>query len=48
MKKKQTADKNGLVGGVGEKLLYHGTSAEASQSILKTGFNRSFAGQNGG
>ncbi|XP_067101431.1 protein mono-ADP-ribosyltransferase PARP15-like [Osmerus mordax] len=43
VKRKQLEDKNGS----GEKLLYHGTSREGSQAILETGFNRSFAGQNG-
>ncbi|XP_046896608.1 protein mono-ADP-ribosyltransferase PARP14-like isoform X2 [Hypomesus transpacificus] len=46
VKKKQMEDKNRLCGGAGEKLLYHGTTPEGSQSILETGFNRSFAGQN--
>ncbi|XP_046888554.1 protein mono-ADP-ribosyltransferase PARP14-like [Hypomesus transpacificus] len=44
VKRKQLEDKNGS----GERLLYHGTSHEGSQAILETGFNRSFAGQNGG
>ncbi|KAK2862993.1 hypothetical protein Q5P01_002526 [Channa striata] len=30
-----------------EKLLYHGTTQENCDSIMHTGFNRSFAGQNG-
>ncbi|XP_062305648.1 protein mono-ADP-ribosyltransferase PARP14-like [Osmerus eperlanus] len=42
----QMADKNGLGGVAGEKLLYHGTSPEGGLAILETGFNRSFAGQN--
>nr|XP_015801932.2 protein mono-ADP-ribosyltransferase PARP14 isoform X1 [Nothobranchius furzeri] len=44
--KKQLSDKNKNQGGEGEKLLYHGTTRESSDSIMKTGFNRRFAGQN--
>ncbi|XP_028997192.1 uncharacterized protein LOC114849673 isoform X2 [Betta splendens] len=44
--KKQMSDKTKLENG-GEKLLYHGTSQDKRNSIMKTGFNRSFAGQNG-
>ncbi|GLD53861.1 poly [ADP-ribose] [Lates japonicus] len=45
-RKKQISDKNAQRGGAGEKLLYHGTTQDNCDSILKTGFNRSFAGQN--
>uniref|UniRef100_A0A3Q4GEN3 Poly [ADP-ribose] polymerase n=1 Tax=Neolamprologus brichardi TaxID=32507 RepID=A0A3Q4GEN3_NEOBR len=44
--KKHISDKNAREGGAGEKLLYHGTTQENCDSIVKTGFNRSFAGQN--
>ncbi|XP_008284620.1 poly [ADP-ribose] polymerase 14 [Stegastes partitus] len=44
--KKHIADKNGDEGGAGEMLLYHGTTKDNCDSIMKTGFNRSFAGQN--
>ncbi|XP_040929894.1 protein mono-ADP-ribosyltransferase PARP14-like isoform X2 [Betta splendens] len=44
--KKQISDNNILLGGPGEKLLYHGTSQDNCNSIMKTGFNRNFAGQN--
>ncbi|XP_067379691.1 protein mono-ADP-ribosyltransferase PARP15-like isoform X2 [Channa argus] len=44
--KKQISDKNVLLVGAGEKLLYHGTTQDNCDSIMKTGFNRSFAGQN--
>ncbi|XP_039997194.1 protein mono-ADP-ribosyltransferase PARP15-like isoform X2 [Xiphias gladius] len=39
-------DKNIKEGGAGEKLLYHGTTQDNCDSTMKTGFNRSFAGQN--
>ncbi|XP_042073693.1 protein mono-ADP-ribosyltransferase PARP15-like [Haplochromis burtoni] len=45
--KKQISDKNAWEGGEREKLLYHGTTQENWYSIMKTGFNRSFAGKNG-
>ncbi|GLD53862.1 poly [ADP-ribose] [Lates japonicus] len=45
VQKKYIADKNGQ-GGAGEKLLYHGTTQDNCDSIMKTGFNRSFAGKN--
>ena len=46
--KKQISDKNMQErAGAGEKLLYHGTTLDNCDSIMKTGFNRSFAGQNG-
>ncbi|XP_030609932.1 protein mono-ADP-ribosyltransferase PARP14-like [Archocentrus centrarchus] len=44
--KKSISDKNAQEGGAGEKLLYHGTTQENCNSIMNTGFNRSFAGQN--
>ncbi|XP_039465741.1 protein mono-ADP-ribosyltransferase PARP14-like [Oreochromis aureus] len=44
--KKHISDKNVQEGGAGEKLLYHGTTRENCHSIMTTGFNRSFAGQN--
>ncbi|XP_019208958.1 poly [ADP-ribose] polymerase 14 isoform X6 [Oreochromis niloticus] len=44
--KKHISDKNAREGGAGEKLLYHGTTQENCNSIMKTGFNRRFAGQN--
>nr|XP_012779965.3 poly [ADP-ribose] polymerase 14 [Maylandia zebra] len=44
--RKHISDKNAQEGGAGEKLLYHGTTQENCDSIVKTGFNRSFAGQN--
>ncbi|XP_029931673.1 protein mono-ADP-ribosyltransferase PARP15-like [Myripristis murdjan] len=43
---KKISDKNKQRRDAGEKLLYHGTTEENCQSIIKTGFNRSFAGQN--
>ncbi|XP_038587306.1 protein mono-ADP-ribosyltransferase PARP14 isoform X2 [Micropterus salmoides] len=46
VQKKNISDKNVQVGGAGEKLLYHGTTQENCDSIMKTGFNRRFAGQN--
>ncbi|XP_028285396.1 protein mono-ADP-ribosyltransferase PARP14 [Parambassis ranga] len=42
--KKQISDKNAC--GANEKFLYHGTTQENSDSIIQSGFNRSFAGQN--
>ncbi|XP_039900940.1 protein mono-ADP-ribosyltransferase PARP14-like isoform X2 [Simochromis diagramma] len=44
--RKHISDENAQEGGAGEKLLYHGTTQENCDSIVKTGFNRSFAGQN--
>lgn len=44
--KKHISDKNAREGGAGEKLLYHGTTQENCNSIMNTGFNRRFAGQN--
>lgn len=43
---KHISDKNRLVGGANERLLYHGTTLENSKSILSTGFNFRFSGQN--
>ncbi|XP_070711308.1 protein mono-ADP-ribosyltransferase PARP14-like [Pempheris klunzingeri] len=40
------SDKNRAEGGAGEKLLYHGTTQDNCDSIIQTGFNRGFAGQN--
>ncbi|XP_028997166.1 protein mono-ADP-ribosyltransferase PARP14-like isoform X2 [Betta splendens] len=45
-RKKQMSDTNKLEGGTRERFLYHGTSQDNCSSIIKTGFNRSFAGQN--
>ncbi|XP_026018060.1 uncharacterized protein LOC113018874 isoform X2 [Astatotilapia calliptera] len=44
--KKHISDKNAHEGGAAEKPLYHGTTQENCHSIMTTGFNRSFAGQN--
>lgn len=44
--KKHISDKNVQGGGAGERLLYHGTTQENCDSIMTTGFNRRFAGQN--
>ncbi|KAG5261066.1 hypothetical protein AALO_G00299610 [Alosa alosa] len=46
VQRQQLEDKNGAPVGAGEKMLYHGTTTQACQSIMKTGFNRGFAGQN--
>ncbi|KAK7909910.1 hypothetical protein WMY93_014594 [Mugilogobius chulae] len=43
---KHIADKNRLVGGENEELLFHGTTKENAKSIMSTGFNRRFSGQN--
>ncbi|CAK6978811.1 protein mono-ADP-ribosyltransferase PARP14-like [Scomber scombrus] len=43
VQKKHISDKNGQTHGAGEKLLYHGTTQDNCDSIMKTGFNRSFA-----
>eukprot|EP00064_Thunnus_orientalis_P011424 superscaffoldBa00001651_g11455 len=45
-RKRHISDKNGQARGAGEKLLYHGTTQENCDSIMKTGFDRRFAGQN--
>lgn len=47
VQKKHICDKNRQEGGAREKLLYHGTTQDSCDSIMKTGFNRRFAGQNG-
>uniref|UniRef100_A0A7N6FI70 Poly [ADP-ribose] polymerase n=1 Tax=Anabas testudineus TaxID=64144 RepID=A0A7N6FI70_ANATE len=47
VQKKHITDKTNLQGGALEKSLYHGTTQDNCDSIIKTGFNRSFAGQNG-
>ncbi|KAJ4949537.1 hypothetical protein JOQ06_021048 [Pogonophryne albipinna] len=44
--KKQISDKYKQQGGECEKLLYHGTTQDNCDSIVKTGFNRRFSGQN--
>uniref|UniRef100_A0A3Q1G734 Poly [ADP-ribose] polymerase n=1 Tax=Acanthochromis polyacanthus TaxID=80966 RepID=A0A3Q1G734_9TELE len=44
--KKHISDKNRQRGGEREMLLYHGTTKDKCDSIMKNGFNRSFAGQN--
>lgn len=46
VRKKELQNKNGTVW-AGEKVLYHGTTAEAAVSIQSSNFNRTFAGQNG-
>ncbi|XP_053199088.1 protein mono-ADP-ribosyltransferase PARP14-like [Scomber japonicus] len=46
VQKKHISEKNGQASGAGEKLLYHGTTQDNCDSIMKTGFNRRFAGQN--
>lgn len=45
--KKHMCHKNKQRVEAGEKLLYHGTTQDNCDSIGKTGFNRSFSGQNG-
>ena len=47
VQKKRISDNRRQEGGAREKLLYHGTTQENCDSIMKTGFNRRFAGQNG-
>ncbi|KAM6909535.1 protein mono-ADP-ribosyltransferase PARP15-like [Xenentodon cancila] len=44
--KKLISEKNSQGGDAGEKFLYHGTTLENADSIINTGFNRRFAGQN--
>uniref|UniRef100_A0A672RAM7 Poly [ADP-ribose] polymerase n=1 Tax=Sinocyclocheilus grahami TaxID=75366 RepID=A0A672RAM7_SINGR len=44
-RKIELENKNGSVGAA-EKILYHGTSEESCSSIMKSNFNRNFAGQN--
>ncbi|RVE60398.1 hypothetical protein OJAV_G00180600 [Oryzias javanicus] len=44
--KKHIAFKNATLGGESENTLFHGTSHENCHSIITTGFNRRFAGQN--
>ncbi|XP_017293710.2 protein mono-ADP-ribosyltransferase PARP15 [Kryptolebias marmoratus] len=44
--KRHLSEKNKRSGGAGEKFLYHGTTQENAVSIMNTGFNRRFAGQN--
>ncbi|XP_067308148.1 protein mono-ADP-ribosyltransferase PARP14 [Pseudorasbora parva] len=45
-RKKDLEVRNGPPNGAGEKILYHGTSETSCSSIMKTNFNRNFAGQN--
>ncbi|XP_051757531.1 protein mono-ADP-ribosyltransferase PARP15 [Ctenopharyngodon idella] len=45
-RKKELENRNGLPVGAGEKILYHGTSEASCSSIMKSNFNRNFAGQN--
>uniref|UniRef100_A0A672LVK0 Poly [ADP-ribose] polymerase n=2 Tax=Sinocyclocheilus grahami TaxID=75366 RepID=A0A672LVK0_SINGR len=45
-RKKELENRNGLIVGAGEKILYHGTSEASCSSIMKSNFNRNFAGQN--
>uniref|UniRef100_A0A671W1L0 Poly [ADP-ribose] polymerase n=3 Tax=Sparus aurata TaxID=8175 RepID=A0A671W1L0_SPAAU len=47
VQKKHICDNRRQEGGAREKLLYHGTTLDNCDSIMKTGFNRRFAGQNG-
>ncbi|XP_053272431.1 protein mono-ADP-ribosyltransferase PARP14 [Pleuronectes platessa] len=44
--KKHISDKNAHEGTEVEKVLYHGTTQDNCDAIMKTGFNRRFAGQN--
>lgn len=44
--KKHIFEKNKQGGGANEKFLYHGTTVDNCESIMKTGFNRRFSGQN--
>ncbi|XP_032439354.1 protein mono-ADP-ribosyltransferase PARP14-like isoform X3 [Xiphophorus hellerii] len=44
--KKKIFEKNKQDGGANEKFLYHGTTEDNCDSIMKTGFNRRFCGQN--
>lgn len=46
VQKKCISQKNRNEGGAGEKSLYHGTTKDNCDSIMKTGFNRRFSGQN--
>ncbi|KAK7177062.1 hypothetical protein R3I93_001117 [Phoxinus phoxinus] len=45
-RKKELENRNGPGVGAGEKILYHGTSEASCSSIMKSNFNRNFAGQN--
>ncbi|XP_056090726.1 protein mono-ADP-ribosyltransferase PARP14-like [Rhinichthys klamathensis goyatoka] len=45
-RKKELENRNGGSVGAGEKTLYHGTSEESCSTIMKSNFNRNFAGQN--
>ncbi|XP_043953298.1 protein mono-ADP-ribosyltransferase PARP14 [Gambusia affinis] len=44
--KKKIFEKNKQEGAANEKFLYHGTTEDNCDSIMKTGFNRRFCGQN--
>ncbi|MEQ2250233.1 hypothetical protein ILYODFUR_037838, partial [Ilyodon furcidens] len=46
VQKKQISERNRHEGGANEKILYHGTTEDNCDSIMKTGFNRRFCGQN--
>ncbi|XP_015230985.1 PREDICTED: poly [ADP-ribose] polymerase 14-like isoform X1 [Cyprinodon variegatus] len=46
VQKKQISQKNKHEGGANEKFLYHGTTQDNCNSIMTTGFNRRFSGQN--
>ncbi|XP_042615376.1 protein mono-ADP-ribosyltransferase PARP15-like [Cyprinus carpio] len=45
-RKIELENRNGLLVGAREKNLYHGTSEVSCSSIMKSNFNRNFAGQN--
>ncbi|XP_003447633.1 uncharacterized protein LOC100707456 [Oreochromis niloticus] len=45
VQKKKLSEKNRQDGGAGERLLYHGTSQDTCESIIKNGFDRSFSGK---
>ncbi|XP_029943875.1 protein mono-ADP-ribosyltransferase PARP14-like isoform X2 [Salarias fasciatus] len=47
VQKKHISEKNKQDGGVRETFLFHGTTKDSCNSIMKTGFNRRFCGQNG-
>uniref|UniRef100_A0A3P9DLH6 Poly [ADP-ribose] polymerase n=1 Tax=Maylandia zebra TaxID=106582 RepID=A0A3P9DLH6_9CICH len=45
VQKKKLSEKNRQEGGARERLLYHGTSQDSCESIIRNGFNRSFSGK---
>ncbi|XP_026101906.1 poly [ADP-ribose] polymerase 14 [Carassius auratus] len=45
-RKIELENRNDPLVGAGEKMLYHGTSEASCSSIMKSNFNRNFAGQN--